>query len=260
MGRRIPKFIGCNRTIWSASACILGVLWPVLFCGVPAGWAGSREMWEGVSESIDTLIEERDCLDEDKLSGGGDGTRCRARSHERMSRFQEEIRRRQEAKEARQRQEEESREYQRQLSERNRLREQPVVVPVQPMPKNDIPSFQADQGRFDTGRDRYQHNPANEASRCVSVREENALFTYYFHNTCSFPIELIYCANTQVRPNNCQERGYDNLTMLGPGRKDAMTTTARGKPISWEYGACKKGAMYYTSEMSNRREYKCVDR
>lgn len=105
---------------------------------------------------------------------------------------------------------------------------------------------------------RYQHNPANEASRCISIDSSKQLYGVSFINNCSFSIEVTWCANTQRQPSNCAVGGYDSTSTIKAGGK--ISISPLDKALSWEYGACKKGAMYFTSEMSNRREYKCVDR
>lgn len=246
----------CQKWIFIGIAMIVACIGCL---GVTDGWAGSRELWEGVGQALDSMIEERDCFDENKLSGGGDGARCRTQSQERMSRFQEEIRRRQEAKEARQRQDEEAREHQRQLSELNRQRAESVVVPVQPRQGNAVPSLQPDQRQFDTRTDRYQHNPANEATRCITVRSgEKGFFSTHIYNNCAFPIEVTWCANSQQEPNRCNVRGHDSRDFISAGGKTDMAEAFR--PISWEYGACMKGTMWKLPEMSRRKEFRCVDR
>ena len=220
-------------------------------------WAGSRELWEGMSEALDSMIEERDCLDEDKLSGAGDGAQCRSRSQERMSRFQEEVRRRQEAKQAKQQQEEIKRERQRQAARFNQFQEERPATSI-PDWSSSVPAVPGANQDRRVNTDRYQHNPANEAARCISIDSSNKrLYGVRFVNTCSYSIEITWCANTKRDPRNC-DAGYDSDTGIAPG--GSWPIDSLDKALSWEYGACRKETMYKTTEMSGRKEYRCVDR
>jgi hypothetical protein len=220
-------------------------------------WGGSRELWEGMSEALDSMIEERDCFDEDKLSGASNGAQCRSRTQERMSRFQEEVRRRQEAKQAKQQQEENERERQRQAVRLNQLQEErpSVSIPNWSSPVPAVPDASQER-RVNT--DRNQHNPSNEAARCIAIDNSNRrLYGVRFVNTCSYSVEITWCANTKRDPRNC-DAGYDSTTGIAPG--GSWPIASLDKALSWEYGACKKGTMFGTSEMSGRKEYRCIDR
>lgn len=105
---------------------------------------------------------------------------------------------------------------------------------------------------------RHQHNPANEATRCISIdNSKRQLYGVRFVNICSYSIEITWCANTKSDPRNC-DAGYDSITGIAPG--GSWPIASLDKALSWEYGACRNGTMYKTTEMSARKEYRCVDR
>ena len=109
---------------------------------------------------------------------------------------------------------------------------------------------------------RHQHNPANEATKCISVdtTSPSGVFSYgaRFVNTCSFAIEVTWCSNTRSQPNHCNERGFDNLHTFRAG--GTYPINAIEKAISWDYAACKQGTMFSMTEMSRRKEFICEDR
>jgi hypothetical protein len=92
----------------------------MVLSGDDDGWGGSRELREGLGTALDSMIEERHCLEQDKVYGTGDGSQCRMESQSRMNRFQDEVRRRQEARDAQRQQEETEQERQRQKEQRFR--------------------------------------------------------------------------------------------------------------------------------------------
>lgn len=105
------------RTYRFQLCCVL-LMSVMVWFGDGDGWAGSRELHEGLGAALDSMIEERHCLEQDKVYGNGDGKRCRAETQDRMDRFQDEVRRRQEARDARLQQEEAGRQRQREKDQR----------------------------------------------------------------------------------------------------------------------------------------------
>lgn len=104
---------------------------------------------------------------------------------------------------------------------------------------------------------RYRHNPAHEANQCIAIDKSKKLYGAEFVNTCSFTVGVHWCANTSKDLSNCN-RGYDSYLKLLPGASAPIDPL--DKAVSWEYVACKGDTMYFTSDMSKRKETKCLDR
>ena len=102
----------------------------------------------------------------------------------------------------------------------------------------------------------HTNNPANFATRCTSVQEDKGLFSFYFHNNCAFPIAVTWCANSKEEPNRCNTRGFDSTELNIPvGGRWPMAEGFR--PISWEYLACRKDTLYYSTDMARNKQAIC---
>jgi hypothetical protein len=117
------------------------------------------------------------------------------------------------------------------------------------------PAFQENNERMakDFSRDRAEksnkvHNHANDATSCLSVVatgtkvEWGAAGKFKLVNTCSYPVQASWCANT----SDCQS-GHGNLWSIGAG-KDYPIFFADASAPDIRVGACRTGS-YATSKV-----------
>ncbi len=104
------------------------------------------------------------------------------------------------------------------------------------------------------------HNPAGEATDCVRViyksdfkaEHVSSIMKAAFRNTCSRPVEVIWCTQT----GDCKP-GYTNLgTLLA--RKDrgfSYEPSVRGSKVA--YAACYNGFVPHQGELSKKLNHAC---
>lgn len=95
-----------------------------------------------------------------------------------------------------------------------------------------------------------QHNPANEATRCVQIQDSRNGANFY--NSCNFAVELTWC----VDGVDCNP-GYSNTWTLGAGRQWPIQGTSKQRRQIY-YAACKGANSFnHTSDLGRRKQHSC---
>ncbi|TKB81555.1 MAG: hypothetical protein E8D44_14155 [Nitrospira sp.] len=190
-------------------ARLLGILLTVVcldaYVSESGAIAGSKELFEGLSESLDTMVEQQHCLDQDKTYGSGDGKRCQAQSQDRLGRFQDEMRRRTEQQDAQRQQQDVDRQRQGQQERRRQ------AIVNGPDPGTEMRTRFGNVITFEECMSVYSDRNATEFISPEEIR-----------NSCLTVVKNVrgYCESSG--DNQCVDKGYIRQEQSAAARQDRL--------------------------------------
>lgn len=191
-----------HRRVWPLCALIAYmVVWSV----EGRGWAGSQEFLGALSETLDTMVEQQHCLEQDKAYGSGDGKRCQAQSQDRMSRFQDEMRRRTEQQAAQRQQQDADRQRQGQQERRRQ------AIVNGPDPGTEMQVRFGNVITFEECMSVYSDRNATEFISAEEIR-----------NSCVTVVSNVrrYCESSG--DNQCVDKGYIRQEQSAAARQEQL--------------------------------------